>query len=270
VPFEDIEIVFGDTDKVQFGMGTYGSRSLVVGGSALAKASDKVIAKGKKIAAHLLEASEQDITFERGAFSVIGTDRHKTLADIALAAYIPKDYPLETLEPGLEEQTYYDPVNFSFPGGAHVAEVEIDPDTCIVQLVNYTAVDDVGTVINPMIVEGQLHGGIVQGIGQALCENCVYDSVSGQLLSGSFMDYCMPRADNLPCMTVSTHSTPSVHTPMGVKGCGEVGTIGSPAAVTNAVVDALSAYGVSHIDMPATPDRIWNLIRKGAFPQAAE
>ena len=270
VPFENIDIVFGDTDKVQFGMGTYGSRSLVVGGPALAKASDKVIAKGKKIAAHILEASEQDIAFERGTFSVIGTDRKKTLADVALAAYVPHDYPLETLEPGLEEQTYYDPINFSFPGGAHVAEVEIDPDTCIVQLVNYTAVDDVGTVINPMIVEGQLHGGITQGIGQALCENCVYDSASGQLLSGSFLDYCMPRADNLPRMTISTHSTPSAHTPMGVKGCGEVGTIGSPAAVTNAVVDALSPYGVSHIDMPATPNRIWPLIRSGPPPQAAD
>jgi aerobic carbon-monoxide dehydrogenase large subunit len=270
VAFEDIDIVFGDTDKVQFGMGTYGSRSLVVGGAALAKASDKVIAKGKKITAHLLEASEQDIAFERGTFSVIGTDRKKTFADIALAAYVPHDYPLETLEPGLEEQAYYDPVNFSFPGGAHVAEVEIDPDTCIVKLANYTAVDDVGTVINPMIVEGQLHGGIVQGIGQALCENCVYDAASGQLLSGSFMDYCMPRADNLPRMTVSTHGAPSAHTPMGVKGCGEVGTIGSPAAVTNAVVDALSAYGVSHIDMPTTPNRIWRLIRNGALPQAAE
>ena len=173
------------------------------------------------------------------------------LADIELAAYVPQDYPLET-------------------SGAHVAEVEIDPDTGIVQLVNYTAVDDVGTVINPMIVEGQLHGGIVQGIGQALCENCVYDSASGQLLSGSFMDYCMPRADNLPRMTVSTHSTPSVHTPMGVKGCGEVGTIGSPAAVTNAVVDALSHYGVSHVDMPTTPHSIWSVIREGSLPQAAE
>jgi carbon-monoxide dehydrogenase large subunit len=270
VPFENIDIVFGDTDKVQFGMGTYGSRSLVVGGPALAKASDKVIAKGKKIAAHLLEASEQDITFEHGTFSVIGTDRKKTLADIALAAYVPHDYPLETLEPGLEEQAYYDPNNFSFPGGAHVAEVEIDPDTCIVQLVNYTAVDDVGTVINPMIVEGQLHGGIVQGIGQALCESCIYDSTSGQLLSGSFMDYCMPRADNLPRLTVSTHSTPSAHTPMGVKGCGEVGTIGSPAAVTNAVVDALSHYGVSHIDMPTTPNSIWSVVRKGSLPQAVK
>jgi carbon-monoxide dehydrogenase large subunit len=270
VPFENIDIVFGDTDRVQFGMGTYGSRSLVVGGAALSKASDKVIAKGRKIAAHLLEASEQDITFETGVFSVAGTDRHKTFAEIALAAYVPHDYPLEVLEPGLEEQAYYDPVNFTFPGGAHVAEVEIDPDTCVVRLVNYTAVDDVGTVINPMIVEGQLHGGIVQGIGQALFENCVYDEASGQLLSGSFMDYCMPRADNLPRMTVETHSTPCAHTPMGVKGCGEVGTIGSPAAVMNAVVDALSHLGVSHVDMPATANRIWRAMQSGSLPRAAE
>ncbi|MGA2125958.1 MAG: xanthine dehydrogenase family protein molybdopterin-binding subunit [Xanthobacteraceae bacterium] len=270
VAFDDIDIVYGDTDKVQFGMGTYGSRSLVVGGAALSKASDKVIAKGKKIAAHLLEASDQDITFETGVFSVAGTDRSKTFAEIALAAYVPHDYPLEVLEPGLEEQAYYDPVNFTFPGGAHIAEVEIDPESCVVKLVNYTAVDDVGTVINPMIVEGQLHGGIVQGIGQALFESCVYDEASGQLLSGSFMDYCMPRADNLPKMTIETHSTPCAHTPMGVKGCGEVGTIGSPAAVMNAVVDALAHLGVSHVDMPATANRIWRAMQSGALPQAAE
>jgi carbon-monoxide dehydrogenase large subunit len=269
VPFENIDIVFGDTDKVQFGMGTYGSRSLVVGGAALSKASDKVIAKGKKIAGHLMEASEHDIAFENGVFAVAGTDRRKTFADIALAAYVPHDYPLEVLEPGLEEQAYYDPVNFTYPGGAHIAEVEIDPDTGLVTLVNYTAVDDVGTVINPMIVEGQLHGGIVQGIGQALFESCVYDA-SGQLLSGSFMDYCMPRADSLPRMTVATHSTPCAHTPMGVKGCGEVGTIGSPAAVMNAVVDALSHLGIRHVDMPAKPSRIWRTIRSAETLRAAE
>jgi aerobic carbon-monoxide dehydrogenase large subunit len=270
VPFENIDIVFGDTDRVQFGMGTYGSRSLVVGGAALWKASDKVILKGKKIAAHLLESSEQDIEFDAGVFTVAGTDRKKTFADIALAAYVPHNYPLEELEPGLEEQAYYDPVNFTYPGGAHVAEVEIDPETCVVKLVNYTAVDDVGTVINPMIVEGQLHGGIVQGIGQALFENCIYDDASGQLLSGSFMDYCMPRADNLPHMTVATHSTPCAHTPMGVKGCGEVGTIGSPAAVANAVVDALAHLGVSHVDMPATANRIWRVIQNASLLRAAE
>jgi len=270
VPFNSIDIVYGDTDKVQFGMGTYGSRSLVVGGAALSKAGDKVIAKGKKIAAHLLEANDQDIEFENGVFAVAGTDRKKTFGEIALAAYVPHDYPLEVLEPGLEEQAYYDPVNFTFPGGAHIAEVEIDPDTCVAKLVNYTAVDDVGTVINPMIVAGQLHGGIVQGIGQALFESCIYDETSGQLLSGSFMDYCMPRADNLPKMTIETHSTPCAHTPMGVKGCGEVGTIGSPAAVMNAVVDALAHLGVSHVDMPATANRIWRAMQSGSLPQAAE
>jgi aerobic carbon-monoxide dehydrogenase large subunit len=270
VPFEDIDVVFGDTDKVQFGMGTYGSRSLAVGGAALSKASDKVIVKGKKIAAHLLEANEADIEFTQGVFAVAGTDRKKTFGEIALAAYVPHDYPLEVLEPGLEEQAYYDPINFTFPGGAHIAEVEIDPDTCVVKLLNYTAVDDVGTVINPMIVAGQLHGGIAQGVGQALFENCVYDETSGQLLSGSFMDYCMPRADNLPKMTIEVHSTPCTHTPMGVKGCGEVGTIGSPAAVINAIVDALAHLGVSHVDMPATPNRIWRVIQSAPVPIAAE
>ncbi|HEY1941328.1 MAG TPA: molybdopterin cofactor-binding domain-containing protein, partial [Roseiarcus sp.] len=270
VPFENIDIVFGDTDRVQFGMGTYGSRSLVVGGSALNKAADKVIIKGKKIAAHLLEAAEQDIEFEKGLFSVAGTDRRKTIEDIALAAYVPHNYPLEVLEPGLEEQAYYDPVNFTYPGGAHLVEVEVDPETGAVEIVKYTACDDVGTVINPMIVEGQLHGGIVQGIGQALYENCVYDEGSGQLLTGSFMDYCMPRADGVPKMNISTHSTACAHTPMGVKGCGEVGTIGSPAAVISAVVDALSHLGVSHVDMPATPNRVWRIIQNASLPRAAE
>jgi carbon-monoxide dehydrogenase large subunit len=270
VKFENVDIVFGDTDRVQFGMGTYGSRSLVVGGSALNKASDKVIVKGKKIAAHLLEAAEQDIEFEAGVFSVAGTDHKKTFAEIAGAAYSPHNYPLEVLEPGLEEQAYYDPVNFTFPGGTHICEVEIDPDTGVVRIENYTGVDDIGTVINPMIVEGQLHGGIVQGVGQALCEAAVYDEQSGQLLSGSFMDYCMPRADTSPKMNVSTHSTPCAHTPMGVKGCGEVGTIGSPAAVMNAVVDALSHLGVMHVDMPATPNRVWRVIQNATLPRAAE
>ncbi len=270
VPFDQVDIVFGDTDKVQFGMGTYGSRSLVVGGAALSKASDKVILKARKIAAHLLEAAEQDIVYENGKASVTGTDRGKTFAEIAGAAYVPHNYPLETLEPGLEEQAYYDPVNFTYPGGAHVAEVEIDPDTGVVTLAAYTAVDDVGTVINPMIVEGQIHGGIVQGVGQALFEHGVYDPESGQLLSGSFMDYCMPRADDLPKMTTTTHSTQCTHTPMGVKGCGECGTIGSPAAVINAVVDALAPLGVKHVDMPASPGRIWHLIRAAGAAQAAE
>ncbi|MAY62486.1 MAG: carbon monoxide dehydrogenase [Rhizobiales bacterium] len=270
VPFENIDIVFGDTDKVQFGMGTYGSRSLVVGGSALNKASDKIILKGRKIAAHQFEAALEDIVFENGEFSVSGTDRKKTFPEIAGAAYVPFDFPLEELEPGLEEQAYYDPVNFTYPGGAHICEVEIDPDTGIVRLDRYTAVDDVGTVINPMIVEGQLQGGIVQGVGQALFEHGVYDEQSGQLMSGSFMDYCMPRADNLPNIVIEPHSTTCAHTPMGVKGCGECGTIGSPAAVINAVVDALKPLGVSHVDMPASPNRIWNIINHSSVRAAAE
>ena len=270
VPFENIDIVFGDTDKVQFGMGTYGSRSLVVGGSALNKASDKIILKGRKIAAHQFEAALEDIVFENGEFSVSGTDRKKSFSEIAGAAYVPFDFPLEELEPGLEEQAYYDPVNFTYPGGAHICEVEIDPDTGVVRLDRYTAVDDVGTVINPMIVEGQLQGGIVQGVGQALFEHGVYDEQSGQLMSGSFMDYCMPRADNLPNMVIQPHSTTCAHTPMGVKGCGECGTIGSPAAVINAVVDALKPLGVSHVDMPASPNRIWNIINHSSVRAAAE
>jgi carbon-monoxide dehydrogenase large subunit len=269
VPFENIDIVCGDTDKVQFGMGTYGSRSLVVGGSALNKASDKVIMKGRKIAAHQFEASLEDVIFENGEFSVAGTDKKKSFVEIAGSAYVPFDFPLETLEPGLEEQAYYDPVNFTYPGGAHFCEVEIDPDTGVVTLECYTAVDDVGTIINPMIVEGQLHGGIVQGIGQALFEHGVYDD-SGQLLSGSFMDYCMPRADNLPQIVVEPLSTLCTHTPMGVKGCGECGTIGSPAAVISAVVDALRPLGVTHVDMPAAPNRIWNIIRNSRAKLAAE
>lgn len=270
VPFEDISVVFGDTDRVQFGMGTYGSRSLVVGGAALAKANDKVILKGRKIAAHQFEAALDDVIFEKGEFSVAGTDKKKSFVEIAGAAYVPFDYPLETLEPGLEEQAYYDPVNFTYPGGAHFAEVEIDPETGVVTIKRYTAVDDVGTIINPMIVEGQLHGGITQGIGQALFEHGVYDQTSGQLLSGSFMDYCMPRADNLPNFLLEQHSTTCTHTPMGVKGCGECGTIGSPAAIISAVVDALKPLGVSHVDMPATPNHIWNIIRNSSARVAAE
>jgi aerobic carbon-monoxide dehydrogenase large subunit len=260
VPTDKIEVVFGDTDKVQFGLGTYGSRSLAVGGTALVKATDKIITKGRKIAAHMLEAGEADIVFEKGAFSVQGTDRSKSFGEIVGAAYGLVNFPVDVLEPGMEEQAFYDPVNFTYPGGAHIAEVEIDPDSGAVDLVSYVAVDDIGTVINPMIVGGQLHGGIAQGVGQALFENCVYDESSGQMLSGSFMDYCMPRADNLPNMQIVTQSTMCTHTSFGVKGCGEVGTIGSPATVINAVVDALSHLGVNHVDMPATPSRIWRII----------
>jgi carbon-monoxide dehydrogenase large subunit len=199
-----------------------------------------------------------------------GTDRSMTFGEVAGAAYFPPDgYPLDILEPGLEETAFYDPVNFTFPGGRHVAEVEIDPDTGELALVAYTAVDDVGVVLNPMIVEGQIHGGVVQGVGQPLGENCVYDPVSGQLLTGSYMDYRMPRADDLPQIAVSTQSTRCRHNPIGVKGCGEVGTIASPATVMNAVVDALSPYGIAHLDMPATPQRIWDAIWAAGQPASA-
>jgi|BEDMetMinimDraft_2_1075160.scaffolds.fasta_scaffold01283_3 carbon-monoxide dehydrogenase large subunit len=269
VPYEQVEIVHGDTAQVPFGMGTYGSRSLAVGGSAMVKAMDKIIAKGKKIAAHLLEASAEDIEFADGVFRVAGTDKAKTLGEIALAAYVPHNYPIEELEPGLEETAFYDPKNFTFPGGCHVCEVEIDPETGVTKVVNFVAVDDVGRVINPMIVEGQVQGGVAQGIGQALLEHAVYDE-SGQLLSGSFMDYTMPRADNLPRITVGTEITLCTHNPLGAKGCGEVGAIGSPPAVINAIVDALKEFGVKHIDMPATPEKVWSIIEAHRPRMAAE
>ncbi len=268
VPFSQVEVVHGDTSKIPFGMGTYGSRSLAVGGSAMVKAMDKIITKGRKIAAHLLEAAVEDVEFKDGKFTVAGTDRSKTLSEIALTAYVPHNYPIEELEPGLDETAFYDPKNFTYPGGCHVCEVEIDAETGVVSVVNFTAVDDVGRVVNPMIVEGQVQGGVAQGIGQALLENAVYDQ-DGQLLSGSFMDYTMPRADNLPNIKVGTETTLCTHNPLGVKGCGEVGAIGSPPAVINAVVDALSDYGVRHLDMPASPQKIWSIIQ-GAPRMAAE
>jgi len=267
VPIEQIDVVHGDTAKTPFGMGTYGSRSLPVGGSALVKALDKVEAKGKKIAAHLLEAAEADIEFKDGKFTVAGTDKSKSFGEIAFAAYVPHNYPLETLEPGLDETAYYDPKNFTFPSGAHIAEVEIDPDTGIVELRRFTAADDFGRIVNPMIVEGQVHGGLAQGIGQALFEECRYDARNGQLLTGSYMDYRMPRAADLPAFAVSTHATLCTHNPLGVKGCGEAGAIGAPGAVMNAVVNALAPLGIHDLQMPATSERVWRAIK--AAPQRA-
>jgi len=269
VPLEQVEIVHGDTSKIPFGMGTYGSRSLAVGGSAMVKAMDKVIAKGKRIAAHLMEASVDDIEFMDGKFVVAGTDKSKTLPEISLAAYVPHNYPIEELEPGLDETAYYDPKNFTFPAGCHYCEVEIDLETGVPEVVKFIAVDDVGRVINPMIVEGQVQGGVVQGIGQALLESAAYDT-QGQLISASFMDYTMPRADDVPNIKVGTEVTLCTHNPLGVKGCGEVGAIGSPPAVINAIVDALRDYGVRHIDMPATPAKLWSIIRGGRQATAAE
>ena len=262
VPVDNVSVVHGDTGRVPFGMGTYGSRSLAVGGSAIVKALDKIVAKGKKIAAHLLEAAESDIEFKDGKFTVAGTDRSKTFGEIALTAYVPHNYPLATLEPGLDETAFYDPTNFTYPAGTHICEVEIDPDTGVVDVVAFSACDDFGNIINPMIVEGQVHGGVAQGLGQALLEHCVYDPDSGQLLTGSMMDYALPRADDLPSFSVGTKVTPCTHNPLGVKGCGEAGAIGAPAAMMNAVMDALAPLGVAHLDMPASPHRVWRAIRQ--------
>ena len=260
LPLAQIEISHGDTAKIPFGMGTYASRSLAVGGTALVKALDKIVDKGKKIAAHLLEAAEQDIEFADGKFAVAGTDRAVPFAQVAFTAYVPHNYPIETLEPGLEETAFYDPSNFTYPAGAYIAEVEVDRETGTVSLVNFTGADDFGRIINPMIVEGQVHGALVQGIGQALFENVVYDPESGQLTTGSFMDYCMPRADHFVPFKLETNTTLCAHNPLGVKGCGEAGTIGAPPAIINAVLDALAPLGVSHIDMPTTPERVWRAI----------
>jgi carbon-monoxide dehydrogenase large subunit len=260
VAIESVDIVHGDTNKVPFGMGTYGSRSLSVGGSAIMKAMDKIIAKSKRIAAHLMEASVADVEFKNGTFTVAGTDKSVPFGTIALTAYVPHNYPITELEPGLEETAFYDPLNFTYPGGCHICEVEVDPDTGVTTVIGFTAVDDVGRVINPMIVEGQVHGGVTQGIGQALLENCVYDEQSGQLLTGSYMDYCMPRAHDLPSYKVGTHATMCTHNPLGSKGVGEVGAIGSTPAVINAVLDALSPLGVQDISMPATPLKVWQAI----------
>ena len=257
---ESIDIVHGDTSKIPFGMGTYGSRSLAVCGSAVVRATEKIINKAKKIAAHMLEAAEADIELKDGQFSVAGTDRSVSFGEVALKAYIPHQFPLEDIEPGLEETAFYDPANFTYPSGAYCCEVEVDPDTGKVRVERFTAVDDFGNVINPMIVTGQVHGGLGQGIGQALLEAARYNS-DGQLESASYMDYAMPRADDLPFYAVDhSQGTPCTHNPLGVKGCGEAGAIGSPPTIVNAVIDALQSGGknVTHIDMPLTPHRVWS------------
>ncbi len=263
VPLENIDLVHGDTDKGPFGMGTYGSRSLAVGGSAIVKACDKIIDKGKKVAAHMLEANPEDVEFKEGEFVVKGSNKKKTIGEIAFACYLPGQYgeiksPLpEGVEPGLKETAFYDPVNFSFPAGSHICEVEVDQTTGETNIAAYTAVDDFGTVINPMIVEGQVHGGVAQGIGQALYENAFYDK-SGQLITGSFMDYAMPKADNFPEIKIDYTCTPATSNPLGSKGCGEAGAIAAPPAVMNAVIDAIG----TDISMPATAEKVWEACNK--------
>ena len=255
IPLENVEIVHGDTGKVPFGMGTYGSRSLAVGGSAIVKSLEKIKEKGAKIAAHLLEASAEDLDFADGKWTVKGTDKSVAFGDVSLTAYVPHNYP-EGLEPGLDETSFYDPANFTYPFGAYMAVVEVDPDTGKVDLKRFIACDDVGNVVNPMIVDGQIHGGVAQGIGQALLEGAVFDE-SGQLNTASYLDYAMPRADDLPSFELDRTVTPCPHNPLGAKGCGEAGTIGSTPAVVNAVVDALSPMGVTDLEMPLSPQRVW-------------
>ncbi len=255
IPLENVEVVHGDTGKIPFGMGTYGSRSLAVGGSAIVKSLEKIKEKGTKIAAHLLEASAEDLDFADGKWTVKGTDKSVAFGDVSLTAYVPHNYP-EGLEPGLDETSFYDPANFTYPFGAHMAVVEVDPDTGKVDLKRFIACDDVGNVVNPMIVDGQIHGGVAQGIGQALLEGAVFDE-SGQLNTASYLDYAMPRADDLPSFELDRTVTPCPHNPLGAKGCGEAGTIGSTPAVVNAVVDALSPMGVTDLEMPLSPQRVW-------------
>jgi aerobic carbon-monoxide dehydrogenase large subunit len=259
IPINQVSIVHGDTDKVQFGMGTYGSRSAAVGLSAILKAMEKVEAKAKKIAAHQLEASEDDIVIENGEFKVAGTDKSIAFPMVALAAYTAHNLP-DGMEPGLKEGAFYDPTNFTFPAGAYVCELEVDAGTGKTNFINFVAADDFGRLINPMIVEGQVHGGLAQGIGQALLEGAVYDE-SGQPVTASFMDYAMPRADDLPSFKLSHTTTLCPGNPLGVKGCGEAGAIGSSAAVINAITDAI---GHNRLEMPATPDRVWHAIHGNA------
>jgi carbon-monoxide dehydrogenase large subunit len=266
IPIENVSIVHGDTDKVQFGMGTYGSRSGPVGGTAIYKALDKIEAKGKKIAGHMLEAAEGDIEFKDGKFKVKGTDKALDFGAVALQAYLAHKFNGQEIEPGLKETAFWDPTNFTFPAGVHICEVEIDPETGATTIDRWTAVDDFGVLINPMIVEGQVHGGIAHGVGQALLEGAVYNK-DGQLLTASYMDYCMPRADNLPSFKVATTETRCPSNPLGVKGCGEAGAIASPAAVINAITDAL---GHEEVAMPATSQAVWRAAQKARTKRAAE
>ena len=263
IPFDDVEVIHGDTEKTPVGMGTYGSRSLAVGGEAICMACDKIIEKGKKIAASLLEASEADIEFKDGNFTVAGTDKSKAMGEIVFEAYVPHNIPQGLVEPGMEEGAFFDPPNFTYPAGTYICEVEVDPDTGVTTIERMIAVDDFGNVINPMIVEGQVHGGLVQGIGQAMTEGAIYDE-GGQLLTGSYMDYCMPRADDVPNFEVHTAAgTACTSNSMGVKGCGEAGAIGSPPAVINALTNAIGV----RVEMPATPNKVWQALQQA---QAAE
>jgi carbon-monoxide dehydrogenase large subunit len=261
VPFENVRLIQGETDKVGIGRGTMASRSMSVGGSALKIAADRVIEKGKKIAAHMMEAAAEDVEFKEGEYAVAGTDKKISIMDVAKASYAPAGYPIKEFGIGLDAVGEWDIGPCNFPNGCQVAEVEVDPDTGFVTLDRLHIVDDVGTVMNPLLLKGQLHGGVAQGVGQVLMEDIVYDPDSGQLVSGSFMDYCMPRAADFPDMAIETHPVPTPTNPIGVKGAGESGTVGAPPAIMAAIMDALEPLGVEDFDMPASPHRVWRAIQ---------
>ena len=261
IPFESINLVQGDTARIAKGGGTGGSRSMMVGGAALTHAAEQIIEKGTKIAAHMLEAAEADIEFADGTFSIVGTDRKLTIAEVAVAAKDAANLP-DGVEPGLDTKADSGVSAGTYPNGCHICEVEVDPDTGVVEIARYSVVDDFGRVVNPLLLAGQVHGGIVQGAGQALMENCVYDAQSGQLVTGSFMDYTMPRADNFPAFDLDVNEVLCTTNPMGIKGAGEAGTVGALGATINALVDALSGLGIRHVEMPATPERVWRAIRE--------
>jgi carbon-monoxide dehydrogenase large subunit len=261
VPAERIQVFWGDSDLLGAGRGNGGSGALTVGGSAVVRATEKIVDHGRRIAARMLEAAHEDVALRDGKFTVAGTDKGVTWAAVARAAYVPRQLPAG-MEPGFSETAAFTPPAVTFPNGSHVCEVEIDPDTGVVRVVRYTVVDDVGRMVNPMLVKGQIHGGVVQGLGQGLFEVMVYDEATGQLHSGSFMDYAMPRADDVPLFEVDSHEVPTKVNPLGAKGVGEAGTVGALPALLNAVNDALAPLGVRHLDMPVTPERVWHAIRE--------
>jgi aerobic carbon-monoxide dehydrogenase large subunit len=259
VPFEDIEVLHGDTQISPKGMDTYGSRSLAVGGIAVVKAAEKVVAKARTIAAHMLEASEDDLEFSGGRFGVKGTGKGVTIQEVATTAWAAHDLP-DGVEPSIDADATYDPDNFSFPHGTHLAAMEVDTDTGRVTIRKYVCVDDVGNALNPLIIEGQVHGGLAQGIAQALFEEANYDE-QGTLVNGTFVDYTLPSASDLPSFTTDRTTTPATSNPLGVKGVGEAGTIASTPAIVNGVIDAVRHLGVSEVEMPCTPQRVWRAVQ---------
>jgi carbon-monoxide dehydrogenase large subunit len=266
--FEDVRIIQGDTDLVGHGHGTFGSRSSGLGGAVIKLASDRIVEKAKQIAAHKLEAAPEDIEFKNGRFAVAGTDRAVTWKDVARLAYAPRMLP-PGMETGLMAMASFTPPAPTFPNGCHLCEVEIDPDTGVTRIDRYTIVDDVGTVMNPLLLKGQIHGGVVQGVGQILLENMQFDPESGQVLTGSLMDYALPRADDVPSMSVESHPVPTPTNPLGIKGAGEAGTVGAMPCVQSAILDALAPLGIQWLDMPASPHRVWAAIQKARRKKAA-